>query len=45
LPALGPQDAEQSSPRFLSSGLDFPDLIELAAPRRYAVISTYSELG
>jgi cephalosporin-C deacetylase-like acetyl esterase len=44
LPALGPQDAEQSSPRFLSSGLDFADLIELAAPRRYAVISTYSDM-
>jgi cephalosporin-C deacetylase-like acetyl esterase len=44
LPALGPQDAEQSSPRFLFSGLDFPDLIELAAPRRYAVISTYSDM-
>jgi dienelactone hydrolase len=44
LPALGPQDAEQSSPRFISSGLDFPDLIEVAAPRRYAVISTYSDM-
>lgn len=44
LPTLGPQDAEQSSPRFLSSGLDFPDLIEVAAPRRYAVISTYSDM-
>ncbi len=44
LPALGPQDAEQSSPRFISSGLDFPDLIEVAAPRPYAVISTYSDM-
>jgi cephalosporin-C deacetylase-like acetyl esterase len=44
LPTLGPQDAEQSSPRFISSGLDFPDLIELAAPRPYAVISTYSDM-
>jgi len=44
LPAIGPQDAEQSSPRFISSGLDFPDWIELAAPRPYAVISTYSDM-
>jgi len=44
LATLGPQDAEQSSPRFISSGLDFPDLIELAAPRPYAVISTYSDM-
>jgi hypothetical protein len=44
LASLGPQDAEQSTPRFISSGLDFPDLIELAAPRPYAVISTYSDM-
>ncbi len=44
LPALGPQDAEQSNPRFISSGLDFPDWIELAAPRPYAVIATYSDM-
>jgi cephalosporin-C deacetylase-like acetyl esterase len=44
LPTLGPQDAEQSSPRFLSSGLDFADLIEAAAPRPYAVISTYNDM-
>jgi cephalosporin-C deacetylase-like acetyl esterase len=44
LPALGPQDAEQSDPRFISSGFDFPDWIELAAPRPYAVISTYSDM-
>jgi len=44
LPALGPQDAEQSTPRFISSGFDFPDWIELAAPRPYAVISTYSDM-
>ena len=44
LPTLGPQDAEQSSPRFLSSGLDFADLIEAAAPRPYAVISTYDDM-
>ncbi len=44
LPALGPQDAEQSTPRFISSGLGFPEWIELAAPRPYAVISTYSDM-
>jgi hypothetical protein len=44
LHALGPQDGEQSSPHFLSSGLDFADLIEVAAPRPYAVISTYSDM-
>ena len=44
LPALGPQDAEQSTPHFISSGLGFPDWIELAAPRPYAVISTYSDM-
>ncbi len=44
LPTLGPQDGEQSDPRFISSGLDFPDWIELAAPRPYAVIATYSDM-
>jgi cephalosporin-C deacetylase-like acetyl esterase len=44
LPSLGPQDAEQSTPRFISPGFDFPDLIELAAPRPYAVISTYNDM-
>lgn len=44
LPTLGPQDAEQSSPGFISSGLDFADWIELAAPRPYAVISTDSDM-
>jgi cephalosporin-C deacetylase-like acetyl esterase len=44
LPTLGPQDAEQSNPRFISSGFGFPDWIELAAPRPYAVIATYSDM-
>jgi cephalosporin-C deacetylase-like acetyl esterase len=44
LPSLGPQDGEQSTPRFISSGFDFPDWIELAAPRPYAVIATYSDM-
>lgn len=44
LASIGPQDAEQSTPRFLSSGLGFPDWSELAAPRPYAVIATYSDM-
>lgn len=44
LPSMGPQDAEQSSPRFVSSGLDFPDWIESAAPRPYAIVATYSDM-
>ena len=44
LPAIGPQDAEQSIPNFIASGLDFPDWVELAAPRPYAVISTASDM-
>ena len=44
LPALGPQDGEQSIPHFIASGFDFPDWIELAAPRPYAVVATYSDM-
>jgi cephalosporin-C deacetylase-like acetyl esterase len=44
LPALGPQDAEQSTPNFIASGLDFPDWIEVAAPRPYAIISTAQDM-
>ena len=44
LPAIGPQDAEQSIPNFIASGLDFPDWVGLAAPRPYAVISTASDM-
>ncbi len=44
LASIGPQDAEQSTPRFISSGFDFPDWIELAAPRPYAVLATYSDM-
>lgn len=40
LPVQGPQEAEQTIPRFLSSGLDLPDWMELAAPRPYAIVST-----
>ncbi len=44
LPALGPQDSEQSTPNFIASGLDFPDWVELAAPRPYAIISTAQDM-
>jgi dienelactone hydrolase len=44
LPSIGPQDGEQSIPHFIASGLDFPDWVELAAPRPYAVIATYSDM-
>ena len=33
LPGNGPQDAEQTLPRFIAEGLDFADWVELAAPR------------
>jgi cephalosporin-C deacetylase-like acetyl esterase len=39
LPGNGPQDAEQTLPGFISSGLDFPDWVELAAPRAYAIVA------
>jgi cephalosporin-C deacetylase-like acetyl esterase len=38
LPGNGPQDAEQTLPRFLASGLDFADWVELAAPRPVAIV-------
>jgi cephalosporin-C deacetylase-like acetyl esterase len=44
LPALGPQDSEQSTPNLVASGLDFPDWVELAAPRPYAIISTAQDM-
>lgn len=44
LPALGPQDAEQSIPNFIASGLDLPDWVEVAAPRPYAIISTTEDM-
>jgi cephalosporin-C deacetylase-like acetyl esterase len=39
LPENGPQDAEQTLPSFLASGLDFADWVELAAPRPYAIVA------
>ena len=44
LPSIGPQDGEQSIPGFIAAGLDFPDWIELAAPRPYGVLATYSDM-
>ncbi|MCU1322399.1 MAG: Acetyl xylan esterase [Acidobacteriaceae bacterium] len=44
LPSIGPQDGEQSIPGFISAGLDFPDWVELATPRPYAIISTTSDM-
>jgi len=44
LPAIGPQDAEQSIPNLIASGLDFPDWVELAAPRPYAIIATTEDM-
>lgn len=39
LPGNGPQDAEQTLPRFIAAGLDFADWVELAAPRPYAIVA------
>jgi hypothetical protein len=44
LPSIGPQDAEQSIPGFIAAGLDFPDWVELAAPRPYAIIATTEDM-
>ncbi len=42
--ATGVQEAEQSIPRFIASGLDFPDWIEAVAPKPYAVVSTEADM-
>jgi cephalosporin-C deacetylase-like acetyl esterase len=44
LPTAGPQEAEQTIPRFLQAGLDFGDWVELAAPKPYAIVSTESDM-
>jgi hypothetical protein len=43
-PTQGPQDAEQTLPRFAAEGLDFADWVELAAPRAYAIVSTTQDM-
>jgi len=40
----GVQEAEQSIPHFIQSGLDFADWVEAAAPRPYAIISTVADM-
>lgn len=42
--ATGVQEAEQSIPHFIESGLDFADWVEAAAPRPYAIISTAADM-
>lgn len=44
LGTIGPQDGEQSTPGWIAAGLDFPDWVEVAAPRPYAVIATASDM-
>ncbi len=44
LASIGAQDGEQSIPDFIDSGFDFPDWIELVAPRPYAEIATYADM-
>jgi len=44
LPAIGPQEAEQSIPGFLTEGFDFADWVELAAPKPYAIVSTTEDM-
>jgi cephalosporin-C deacetylase-like acetyl esterase len=44
LPAVGPQEGEQTIPAFLAEGLDLADWIELAAPRPYAIVSTTDDM-
>jgi cephalosporin-C deacetylase-like acetyl esterase len=40
LPGVGPQEAEQTIPKFLTERLDFADWVTLAAPKAYAIVST-----
>jgi hypothetical protein len=40
----GVQEAEQSIPGFIAGGLDFPDWIELASPKPYAIVSTTEDM-
>ncbi len=40
----GVQEAEQSIPDFIKDGLDFPDWVEMAAPKPYAIVSTTEDM-
>jgi cephalosporin-C deacetylase-like acetyl esterase len=40
LPARGPQDGEQTFPRFLAEGLNIPDYMEAFAPKPLLIAST-----
>ena len=44
LNSIGPQDGEQVIPNFIHDGLDFADLIEVVAPKPYAMISTTEDM-
>lgn len=44
LKGQGPQDGEQVIPNSIETGLDFADLVELAAPRAYAMVSTTEDM-
>ena len=44
LASIGPQDSEQSIPGFIAAGLDFPDWVELFAPKPYAIIATTNDM-
>ena len=44
LASIGPQDGEQSTPGWIAAGLDFPDWVEVAAPRPYAIIATSTDM-
>jgi cephalosporin-C deacetylase-like acetyl esterase len=44
LSTVGPQDGEQTIPGFVAAGLDLADLVEMAAPRPYAVVSTTEDM-
>jgi hypothetical protein len=44
LGSIGPQDGEQVIPDFIKSGLGFPDIVELAAPRAYVMVSTTEDM-
>jgi cephalosporin-C deacetylase-like acetyl esterase len=43
LNSVGPQDAEQSWPRFLAEGLDIADFVELFAPKPWLMVSTIQD--